>query len=638
MLIINASELSKSYTVKNIFESVSFSVSEGDRIGLVGLNGTGKTTLFNILAGELQADNGSIHFRKDLNIGYLKQHVSINSNKTVFKECHEVFNYLVEQEKNIRELELKIAKEGEKGYTEELTNLMDEYAHLSEDFAQNRGYSYISEIKGTLKGLGFTEEDFEKKISYLSGGEKTRVELAKLLLKRPELLLMDEPTNHLDIQATEWLEKYLSDYRGTIIIISHDRYFLDKIIDKVFLMENKKLYVYNGNYTVFQNKRKKDLKIQLEHYENQQEEIKRQKEIIKRFIKYGGERYNRLAKSRQKMLDKMDIIDKPENQKKASINFSPKVKSGRNVFEVSNLSKSFGDNKLFEDVNFSIYRGDKIGLIGPNGVGKTTLFNIMLGKREKTSGTITKGIHVNIGFYEQEMTSLNPYKTIFDEIIDDFPKLKVSEIRSYLGSFMFYGDDCFKEIKELSGGEKARISLLKLMLSDANTLFMDEPTNHLDIDSKEVLEDALKEYTGTLFVISHDRYFLNSVVDKIFDMSKSGIQEYFGNYEYYIEKKEALLAQEEYEEIEVKTKTEIQNDKRKERELREEKRKIDKKVKELEKDILSIEERIKSIDEELCKPEIYENINVVKALNEERQDCNNKLEVLYDDWLELKED
>lgn len=637
MLIISASELSKAFTVDNIFESVSFSVSEGDRIGLVGLNGSGKTTLFNILAGELQTDSGSIHYKKELNIGYLKQHVSINSEKTVFEECHEVFNYLIEQEQNLRKLEQSISLEGEKGHSKELEILMDEYAQLSEDFAQNRGYSFMSEIRGTLKGLGFSDEDFEKKISYLSGGEKTRVELAKLLLKRPDLLLMDEPTNHLDIQATEWLEKYLSDYRGTIIIISHDRYFLDKIIDKVFLMENKNLYIYNGNYTTFQNKRKKDLKIQLEHFENQQEEIKRQKEIIKRFIKYGGERYNRLAKSRQKMLDKMDLIDKPENQKKASINFSPKIKSGRNVFEVSNLSKYFGDTKLFEGINFSIYRGDKIGLIGPNGVGKTTLFNIMLGKREKTSGSITKGIHVNIGFYEQEMTSLNPDKTIFDEIIDDYPKLKVSQIRTYLGSFMFYGDDCFKEIKELSGGEKARISLLKLMLSDANTLFMDEPTNHLDIDSKEVLEDALKDYEGTLFVISHDRYFLNSVVDKIFDMSEIGIQEYFGNYEYYIAKKEALLAQETFEDKDIKTKTEIQNEKRKERQLREEKRKRDNKIKEVELEIHTLESSIKEIDDKLCQPEIYEELTLVKDLNEKRQNSANKLESLYDYWLELKE-
>lgn len=636
MILINANGLSKTYVADPIFEDLSFAISEGDKIGLIGLNGSGKTTLFNILSGRLSPDGGEVHIQKDLNIGYLEQQIQIETGNSVFEECLSVFRSLIEMEKTLRMMEEEIASEGEKGESERLNELMQEYADLSEQFSSKNGYGYCSEIKGALKGLGFTEEDFEKPVSILSGGQKSRVMLAKLLLERPQFLLLDEPTNHLDIQAIEWLEKYLKEFNGTMLIISHDRYFLDRIVNRIFLLERKKLFVYQGSYTEFMTKRKKELEIQSKHYENQQEEIKRQQEIIKRFIKYGGERYNRLARSRQKLLDKMELIDKPMENKKSRFQFEPKITSGRDVFHIEELSKHFPDAPLFDHVNFAVYRGEKIGLIGPNGVGKTTLFNILLGKSQYSSGEIIKGVHVNVAYYEQEMKSLNKDKTILDEIWDDHPKLDQSTLRGYLGRFMFYNDDIFKEIGELSGGERARVSLLKLMLSNANVLMMDEPTNHLDIDSKEVLEDALRDYTGTLFVISHDRYFLNAVTNKILELSPNGITEYLGNYEYYLEKKEALSHEEE-EETEEKTKTQRTLEKKRERERQSEEKKERVALQNLEREISDIENRLREIDESLCQPDIYENLEQITSLSAERTKLASLLEAKYEEWFEKKE-
>lgn len=635
MIIINANGLTKTYVADPVFENLNFAVSEGDKIGLIGLNGTGKTTLFNILAGRLTPDDGELHIQKELNIGYLEQHIQIDTGNSVFEECLSVFQPLIEMEIKLRKMEQKIADEGEKGQSKQLDDMMQEYAELSESFSDQNGYGYRSEMKGTLKGLGFSEEDFEKPVSILSGGQKSRVMLAKLLLERPRFLLLDEPTNHLDIQAIEWLERYLKEFNGTMLIISHDRYFLDRIVNRIFLLEKKNLFSYQGNYSEFMSKRKKELEIQSKHYENQQEEIKRQQEIIKRFIKYGGERYNRLARSRQKLLDKMELIDKPTENRRSHFKFEPKIISGRDVFHIEELSKHFPDTPLFEHVNFAIYRGEKIGLIGPNGVGKTTLFNILLGRTEHTGGEIIKGVHVNVAYYEQEMKSLHEDKTVIDEIWDEHPKLDQSTLRGYLGRFMFYHDDIFKEIRDLSGGERARISLLKLMLSNANLLMMDEPTNHLDIDSKEVLEDALKDYTGTLFVISHDRYFLNSVTDKILELSPYGITEYLGNYEYYLEKKEAL-AQEDEDEPEVKTKTQRILEKKRERERREEEKKERAVIQNLEREISDLENQIRNIDESLCQSDIYERPEELTALNSERTELSILLEKKYEEWFEKK--
>lgn len=637
MLVLSCSNLSKSYGIDPILEDISFNVEDGDKIGVVGLNGAGKTTLFNILAGKLSKDSGDIYIQKDIKIGYLKQNTSIESDLTVFNETMTIFENLIEMEKDLRNLEENIAKEGEKGHTEKLDQVMAQYSSLSEKFTELNGYGFKSEIRGVLKGLGFEDDELEKPVNVLSGGQKSRLLLAKLLLQKPDLLFLDEPTNHLDIASIDWLEKFLKEYKGATLIISHDRYFLDRVINRIFHMERLGLKAYNTNYTDFMARRKTDLELQERHFENQQKEVKRQKEIIAKFKAFGGERYYGLAKSREKMLAKMDLIGPPESdEKKARIKFQPKITSGRDVLNVTGLEKSFGDLKLLDDINFEIYKGDRVGLIGANGIGKTTLFKIILGDMEKDEGQINIGHNVVPGYFDQEMENLNLSKTIVDEIWDENPKFDHYTVRKVLSQFMFIGDDIFKEISDLSGGEKGRLSLLKLMLSKANFLLMDEPTNHLDIDSKEVLEDALLDYAGTVFVISHDRYFLNRVTDNIIELTEEGITKYLGNYDYYLEKKNELLYQEEDEDT--KTKTQIKLDKRKEKEIIVNERKKRKEIKDIEEDIKIEEAKIVSIDMELSDPNIYENHEKVLLLSEKREKSQNLLDNLYEEWISLTDE
>ena len=633
MPILSCSNLMKSYVVDTIFENISFNVEEGDKIGVIGLNGAGKTTLFNILSSELNKDSGEIYVQRDLKIGYLKQHVNITSDNTVFQECLEVFQYLIDMEENLRVLEQKISIEGNKGDSNILNSLMDEYGSLSEEFSNLNGYGYKSEIKGILKGVGFSDDDMDKDVNILSGGQKSRLSLAKLLLTKPNLLLLDEPTNHLDIDAISWLERFLKEYRGATLIISHDRYFLDNIVNRIFHLENKNLTIYNTNYTKFMTQRKRDLDLLKKKYEDQQKEIKRQEEIITRFMNYGGSRYIKQAQSRQKLLDKMKVINKQITSKKTRIRFEPKIKSGRDVLRVEEIKKSFGNFKLLNDINFNIYRGERVGLIGPNGIGKTTLFKIILGTLSRDNGNIVIGHHVVPGYFDQEMTKLNFDKTIIDEIWDENPSLDYFDIRTILSQFLFIGDDIFKEINDLSGGEKARVALIKLMLSQANFLLMDEPTNHLDIDSKEVLEDALLDYEGTLFVISHDRYFLNRVTNKILELTEEGINEFLGNYDYYLEKKNETFYEEDEENN--KTKTQIKLERKKEKEIIAEERNRKKKISELEGKIAESEKELKNIDNELCKPEIYEDHEKIVELSRIREDIENNLNRLYEDWMKL---
>lgn len=632
MLVLSCSNISKTYGIDPILEDISFNVQNGDKIGIIGLNGSGKTTLLNIISGELYSDSGDIYIQRDIKLGYLKQHTNIESDKNIFDECLKVFENLIEMEENLRNLEERISLEGSKGESEKLNSLMDEYAHLSEEFTNLNGYGYKSEIKGVLKGLGFEDEDMDKEVNILSGGQKSRLLLAKLLLEKPGILLLDEPTNHLDIAAIDWLERFLNDYTGAALVISHDRYFLDKVVNRIFHMENLGLKSYNTNYTDFMSRRKKDLEIYKKHFEDQQKEIKRQEKIIEQFKAFGGERYYGLAKSRQKMLDKIKLIDKPdEDNMKARIRFEPEIKSGVDVLKVSSLEKSFGDLQLLHDINFDIYREDKVGLIGANGIGKTTLFKIILGEISKDDGTINLGHNVVPGYFDQEMEDLNLEKTVIDEIWDEYPKFDHFTVRKVLSQFMFIGDDIFKEIKDLSGGEKGRLSLLKLMLSKSNFLLMDEPTNHLDIDSKEVLEDALLDYDGTLFVISHDRYFLNRVTDKILDLTTDGIKEYLGNYDYYLEKKNELL----YEEDDTprKTRTQIKLEKRKEKELIQEERDNRKKLKNLEEQIAEKENFLEELDASLCDPTIYDQPEKIVELSKKRETTENLLDELYSDWI-----
>lgn len=633
MPILSCSNLTKTYIVDTIFENISFNVEEGDKIGVIGLNGAGKTTLFNILSGELNKDLGEVYVQRDLKIGYLKQHVNIVSDNTVFQECLEVFQYLIDMEENLRDLEQKISIEGSKRDSQILSSLMEEYGSLSEKFSNLNGYGYKSEIKGMLKGVGFDDDDMERCVNILSGGQKSRLSLAKLLLTRPNLLLLDEPTNHLDIDAISWLERFLKDYKGACLVISHDRYFLDNIVNRIFHLENKNLTIYNTNYTKFIKQRKKDLDLLKKKYENQQKEIKRQEEIITRFMNYGGSRYIKQAQSRQKLLSKMKVIDKHLESKKTKIRFEPKIKSGRDVLRAEEIKKSFGDFELLKDINFNIYRGERVGLIGANGIGKTTLFKIILGNLPKDDGNIVMGHHVVPGYFDQEMTKLNLDKTIMDEIWDENPSLDYFDIRTILSQFLFIGDDIFKEINDLSGGEKARVALIKLMLSQANFLLMDEPTNHLDIDSKEVLEDALLDYEGTLFVISHDRYFLNRVTNKILELTEEGINEYLGNYDYYLEKKNESFYEED--EDNKKTKTQIKLERKKEKKFINQERNKRKNILDLEEKIAEFEKEIEDIDNQLCKPEIYNIHEKVVEFTKIREEIQKKLDLLYEEWMEL---
>ncbi|NMB07694.1 MAG: ABC-F family ATP-binding cassette domain-containing protein, partial [Tissierellia bacterium] len=630
MIVLSCSNISKAYGINSILENISFTIENGDKIGLIGLNGSGKTTLFNILAKEISSDSGNIYIQKDLKIGYLKQHTNIESELTVFEECLQVFKPLIEMEKDIRQLEIKISKISENGSSQKLDSLLQEYSILLEEFNNQNGYGYKSEIKGVLKGLGFTEEEMDRSSNILSGGQKSRLSLAKLLLEKPDLLLLDEPTNHLDIEAINWLESFLKEYNKAVLVISHDRYFLNNVVSKIFHLENKNIKIYNTNYSKYMEQRKKDLEVLKKQYEDQQREVKRQEEIIQRFSNYGGKRYIKQAQARQKLLDKMKLMDKPMDDKKVKIKFEPKIKSGRDVLKVEELGKSFGDYQLFEDINFNIYRGEKVGLIGPNGIGKTTLFKTILNEIPYEEGNINIGHHVHIGYFDQEQTDLNLDNTIIDEIWDHNPKLNHYEIRTILSRFLFIGDDIFKEIKELSGGERGRLQLLKMMLSDSNFLLMDEPTNHLDIDSKEVLEDALIDYEGTIFVISHDRYFLNRVTNKILEMTEEGIVEYLGNYDYYLEKKNEIVIEDNEE---YKTKTQIKLERKKEKEKLEFERKKKKEIEELEKLIAANEIDLENLDNLLCKPELYEEPEKALKLSQEREQLQLKLDKLYNQWI-----
>lgn len=634
MSVLSVKNLEKTYIIEKILQDINFNLEYGDRVGVVGLNGSGKTTLFNILSGNIEKDEGSIFIQRDVKIGYLKQHINIDTESSVFDECLDVFKTLIKMEENLRTLEEKIAK-GSHSNSPSHAKDMENYGNLLEKFTALNGYGYKSDIRGVLIGLGFVEEDFEKPVNILSGGQKSRLSLAKLLLEKPDVLLLDEPTNHLDIEAINWLEKFLKDYKGATLIISHDRFFLDNVVNRIFLLENQTITIYNSNYTRFMDRRKKDMEILKRQYEDQQKELKRQEEIVNRFMNYGGARYIKQAQSRQKLLDKIKTLDKPSEENKTRIKFEPKVKSGRDVLLVEGLQKNFDDLKLLNHINLEVYRGERVGLIGANGIGKTTLFKIVLGELSEDSGEIKIGHKVNFGYFDQEMEKLSLDKTVIDEVWDENPKLDYYDIRTILSQFLFVGDDIFKEVKDLSGGEKARLSLLNLMLSKSNFLLMDEPTNHLDIDSKEILEDALLDYTGTLFVISHDRYFLNRVCTKILELDKDGIKEYLGNYNYYLEKKNEATMKEETQ-VEV-SRTQLKLDRKKEREIRLKEKSKREEIEKVEADISDNEGILEDIDKKLCDEKIYQDQDQVIELSKQRESIEEKLEKLYEKWIVLND-
>lgn len=637
MIVLSCNDVSKAYVVDNIIENISFTVNDNEKVGLIGLNGAGKTTLFNILTENLEPDTGEIFKAKGKRLGYLKQNTAIDTDRSIMDEMLTIYDDIIKLEEEIHKLSHKISSFTENDNQEELAALMEDYSKMNEKFEEADGYSFKSLIKGVLRGLGFSENEFDKPINLLSGGQKSRVMLAKLLLEKADILLLDEPTNHLDIEAISWLEKYIKDFKGAVIIISHDRYFLDNTVSRIFLMENKNLKAYNGNYTEFMKKRKAELEQEMKQYEEYEREIERQEEMIKRLHAYGSKRNIRQAFSRQKALDKIRSMDKPAvDSKKVKLKFTPKVKSGKDVLSVENLSVSYNNHKVFDNIQMNIYKGERVGIIGPNGIGKSTLLKVLADKINDYGGSVTLGHYVNTGYYDQEQTNLDNENTVIDEIWDYNPSLTYYDIRTMLAQFLFNGDDMYKIIGDLSGGEKGRLSLLKLMTSSSNFLLMDEPTNHLDIDSKEVLEDALLNYEGTVLVVSHDRYFLNKVVDKIYDMSSEGVFQYLGNYDYYIQKKAELEEQDDEAAI-TKTKTQINAEKKKERESIRDRQQREKTIKSLETQIEMHENKISELELALCQPSTYDDKLLFIDLNEKLNTHKDELELLYVEWTEISE-
>lgn len=634
MIVLSCRDISKSYGIQEVLKNITFSINEGDKVGIIGSNGEGKSTLFKIITKELSQDSGEIFIDKNRTIGYLTQHVDLDMENTIYDEMNLVFKDLLDIEEKLHILEEKMAEP----YTEENAasheKAIKDYTTLQDLYSHKGGYTYKGEISRVLKGLGFMEDDFNNIINTLSGGQKTRVALCKLLLKKPDIILLDEPTNHLDLEAIEWLEEYLKNYKGTVLIISHDRFFLDAVTNNTFEVINGHVNCYNVPYTKYIEQRKKNYETQLKAYNLQQAEIKRQEAIIEKFRSFNREKSIRAAESREKVLDKMEKLDAPDREKDASkINFETSVKSGHDVLHIEELSKSYDDKILFNGLSLDLKRGEKVALIGENGGGKTTLFNIVLGNIKSDAGKVLLGANVNLGYYDQEQSNLNLDKTIIDEIWDEFPNLTTTKLRGYLASFLFTGDDVFKVINTLSGGEKCRINLLKLMISKSNFLLLDEPTNHLDIMSREALEDALLTYDGTLMVISHDRYFLNKVVNRILELNKNGINEYLGNYSYYQEKKINPNRFEAMEELaKGKTKTQIKEEKRKKKELEKEEKAMKLRFKKLEDEIAKEENNLLALQEKLCLEEVYSNPVESEKISKEIKTLEDKISSLYEEW------
>lgn len=633
MIVLSCKDIHKSYGIDVILEKVTFNINDGDKVGLIGANGAGKSTLFKILTGELSSDGGDLFIDRNRNVGYLSQHLSLDSVNTIYDEVLTVFEDIIKLQNKITELEAKMSEPYDPEREEYHNKLIKDYSSFTELFEHRGGYTYKAEINRVLMGIGFSEEDYGKSINILSGGQKTRVALCKLLLTKPEILLLDEPTNHLDLDAIEWLEEYLKTYKGTMIIISHDRFFLDAVTNNTLELINGHVNSYNGNYTKFVELKAKNFEVQLKAYKLQQAEIKRQEDIIERYRSFNREKSIRAAESREKALARIERVEAPDRDQRGSrIKFETAIKSGNDVLHIENLAKGFGEKKLFENLNMDIKREEKIALIGENGRGKTTLFKIILERLNSDKGFVYLGKNVFPGYYDQEQSNLNPDKTVLDEVWDDFPEMTTTELRNALAAFLFIGDDVFKNISTLSGGEKCRINLLKLMLSKNNLLLLDEPTNHLDIVSREALEDALLNYDGTILVISHDRYFLNKVIGKIFELTEDGVKEYLGNYSYYIEKKKNPLRFQELEEAAGKTKTQIQDEKRKKREAEKLAKEQAQRVKNLEAEIANKEASLSELQNMLCLEEVYSNPQKSQEVNKQIGIIENEIEKLYEEW------
>lgn len=621
-MILSASALTKSYPNQDVLKDITFKMEDHDKLAIIGVNGAGKSTLLHILTGEETADSGSLSINKNMKIGYLSQEHIFDLEKSIYDTLEEPFADLIAIEKRLRELENQMAT------ATNLDAVMREYDSLSAQFDSENGYEMESQIKGVLNGLNFPEDMWHKPMGILSGGQKTRIGLGQLLLRKPDLLILDEPTNHLDLNSIEWLENYLKNYQKAIIVVSHDRYFIDQVSNTIMEIENGRSTIYNCKYAQYAAIKKHNRDVDLKHYLNNQKEIKKMQESIDTLKSFNREKQVKRAESKEKALAKMEKVEKPASLPSSiRIAFDPEVESGFDVLKVKDLAMAF-DHPLFKNINFEVKRGEKVGLLGPNGVGKTTLFHLILNDYTPTHGKISLGVKVMIGYYDQEQTSLDHTKTIFDEISDAYPKMTNTEIRNIAAAFLFKGEDVFKTIGDLSGGEKGRVILIKLLLNKANFLLLDEPTNHLDISSEEVLEDALLDFPGTILFISHDRYFINKLATKIVEISPNGSQTYDGDYDYYIEHRKKNEAEETKENNKATQKAEI-------------KRQIDRKtknrIKKLEQEISQLEETIEEKKDSLNDEEIINDYEKYNALTDEIDALNKQLENLYDEWESLQE-
>ena len=637
-MILSCQGISKSFGEKVILEDASFHIEEREKAALIGNNGAGKTTLLRIIMEEIHADAGQVVLAKDKRIGYLAQYQDVQGHLSVYEELLSTKQYIIDMEERLRAMEVQMKNAS----GEELDRLMNSYTRLTHEFELANGYAYKSELMGVLNGLGFTEEDFTKQVATLSGGQKTRVALGKLLISKPDILLLDEPTNHLDMESIAWLETYLLNYPGAVFIVSHDRYFLDKVVTKVIEIDAGQVRMYAGNYSAYAEKKAQLRDAQYKAYLNQQREIKHQEAVIVKLKSFNREKSIKRAESREKMLNKIQRIDKPiEVQSQMRLSLEPRVVSGNDVLTVEDLAKSFPQQKLFSNISFQIKRGERVALIGNNGTGKTTMLKILNGLLDADAGSFSLGAKVQIGYYDQEHHVLHAEKTIFEEISDTYPTLTETQIRNMLAAFLFTGDDVFKVISSLSGGERGRVSLAKLMLSEANFLILDEPTNHLDIASKEILEEALNSYTGTVLYVSHDRYFINQTATRILDLTNQSVVNYIGDYDYYLEKKEELTekyaptAQEATEEAKEETPSEGKLTWQQQKEEQARKRKQENELKKVEKRIEELETRDKEIDDTLVLPDVCTNVGRCAELSREKDKIQAELEELYEKWEEL---
>ncbi|WP_404457600.1 ABC-F family ATP-binding cassette domain-containing protein [Oceanobacillus kapialis] len=640
MILMQVNDVSKSFGAEEILSNVKLEVKENDRIAVVGRNGAGKSTLLKIMSGEMSYDSGEVFKPKDLSIGYLSQHTSLDSHLTIWDEMLEVFSHLVSKEEDIRTLEQKMADAANLS-EEAYQKVLHDYDQLQQVYQQSGGYTYEAEIKAVLTGLHFQDYDYNTPITELSGGQKTRLALGKLLLTKPQLLILDEPTNHLDIDTLGWLENYLVSYPGAVVIVSHDRYFLDKTVSIVYEISRHKTKKYQGSYSKYLEQKALDYEKDLKEFEKQQSEIKKLEDFVQRNIVRAST--TKRAQSRRKQLEKMDRIEKPlGDESSASFSFQINRRSGNDVLKIDQLAFQYGDQgeNIFQNVKLHVNRGERIALVGPNGVGKTTLLKVIMGKLSPNNGNIQIGTNVQIGYYDQEQANLTSSKTVLMELWDEYPTVNEKDIRTVLGNFLFSGDDVLKPVSALSGGEKARLALAKLMMQKANLLILDEPTNHLDIDSKEVLEAALLEFPGTIVFVSHDRYFINKITDQVAEMQRDGITIYLGDYDYYIEKKEEEAELERLQQTEevVQKADQRKRDFKMEKQLQSQRRKRERRIEELESTIEQYEMQITKLEEKMTEPEVFQDHEKALELTKETSELKQKIEGYMEEWTALQEE